>query len=122
MAKKWQGFQENADIYPNLQYRAVMDRQTRPEHARWNGVILPINDPFWATHYPPNGWNCRCSVTQTDKAVKSPEEDLPADPGFRNNPGMTGKLFSDDNAYSTQLTDEIKSALKTQINTKFPAA
>jgi SPP1 gp7 family putative phage head morphogenesis protein len=122
MAKKWEGFRENADIYPNLQYRAVMDRQTRAEHATWNGIILPINDPFWATHYPPNGWGCRCSVTQTDKAEKRPFGDMPAaDPGFQNNPGITGKLFSDDNAYSTQLSDETKSALKTQINTKFPA-
>jgi uncharacterized protein with gpF-like domain len=34
----------------------------RPEHKAWNGLVLHKDDPFWATHYPPNGWGCRCTV------------------------------------------------------------
>ena len=33
MAVKWEGFKENADIYPNLKYVAVGDKDTRPDHA-----------------------------------------------------------------------------------------
>ncbi len=34
----------------------------RPEHLAWDGLIIHADDPWWDTHYPPNGWGCRCSV------------------------------------------------------------
>jgi len=107
MAKKWIGFEENADIYPNLEYRAVMDQRTRPEHAILNGIIRPINDPFWSRNYPPNGWGCRCSVVQTDRDV-TPGKSVPdfkPDPGFDFNPGIDKKLFAD-SAGHYQTTDK----------------
>ena len=30
----------------------------RPLHVSWDGLTLPAGDPWWSTHYPPNGWNC----------------------------------------------------------------
>jgi len=47
---------------PYWRYSAVMDGHTRPMHRQWHGLILPADHPFWATHFPPNGWNCRCTV------------------------------------------------------------
>jgi hypothetical protein len=47
---------------PYLQYRTAGDARVRPQHRQWNGLIYPLSDSFWQTHYPPNGWGCRCTV------------------------------------------------------------
>ena len=43
------------------QYSAVLDIRTRPHHRDWHGITLPADDPWWETHLPPNGYNCRCT-------------------------------------------------------------
>jgi len=40
----------------------------RPQHVAWSGLVLPKDDPFWQTHYPPNGWGCRCYATGLSKS------------------------------------------------------
>lgn len=47
-------------IYPYARYRSMDDGRERPEHKAWNNIVLPLNDPWWDKHTPPNGWNCRC--------------------------------------------------------------
>ncbi len=44
----------------------------RPLHKRWGdeGLTLRHDHPFWQSHFPPNGWGCRCRV----KAVRGPRE------------------------------------------------
>jgi len=36
--------------------------QPRQEHLTWDGLVLRHDDPWWSTHYPPNGWGCKCRV------------------------------------------------------------
>lgn len=71
MAGRWQQIVENADRRPFLEYRAVLDSKTRPQHRAWNGTILPVTSPFWRTHYPPCGWGCRCGVRSYSEAEMS---------------------------------------------------
>lgn len=67
MAAKWEEFERDGDRY-NLQYRTQKDGRVRPEHAALDGVTLPPSDSFWTEFYPPNGWNCRCTVVQVRKS------------------------------------------------------
>jgi SPP1 gp7 family putative phage head morphogenesis protein len=106
-AERWQGFQENADLYPNLEWRTAGDSDVRPEHAALQGLVLPINDPFWKTHTPPLGFGCRCELIQTDEKVVKPEgyKDVPAPKGFDFNPGIDQTLFSDSAGYYTSAPE-----------------
>ena len=111
MAAKWEQYLEDGDRY-NLQYRTANDGRVRPEHAALNRVTLPITDPFWETYYPPNGWNCRCTVVQVrkgkypetnhDDAMHLGEEATGNDKRgiFHFNPGKEQKTFPDYNPYT----------------------
>jgi SPP1 gp7 family putative phage head morphogenesis protein len=55
--------------FPYLVYLSRDDDQVRPLHKAWHGTVLPVEHPFWQTHLPPCGWNCRCrfmAVTEAD--------------------------------------------------------
>ncbi len=65
----WARIQSTADIFPYIMYNAVRDGRTRYLHKLWNGTVLPVNSKWWDTHYPPNGWRCRCSVIQMDQST-----------------------------------------------------
>ena len=113
MAAKWEQYAQDGDRYL-LQYRTAGDDRVRPEHASLEGVTLPITDTFWEEFYPPNGWNCRCTVTQVLKSQATPtpheqaialgEDALKLDKHrfFRHNSGITGKTFPDYNPYTIQ--------------------
>lgn len=62
MAGRWQQIQRLKDRRPFIQYLTVGDRRVRPEHRQWDRLVLSIDDDWWNTHFPPNGWGCRCSV------------------------------------------------------------
>lgn len=32
----------------------------RPVHLSWNNTVLPLDDPWWDTHTPTNGYGCHC--------------------------------------------------------------
>ncbi|MGU9837674.1 PBECR2 nuclease fold domain-containing protein [Pseudomonas sp. LF195] len=45
---------------PYAVYRHGDSAHPRPMHLSWNGTTLPLDDPWWATHTPQNGWGCKC--------------------------------------------------------------
>lgn len=78
----------------------------RPQHLAWNGLTLPPEHPFWRTHYPPNGWGCRCYVVGTRSAAGSrrlggdPDKDLPD--GWDTPDARTGELPGIDKGWGYQ--------------------
>jgi SPP1 gp7 family putative phage head morphogenesis protein len=123
MASKWKDQVANAKLLPNLRYSTVNDGRVRPAHQVLEGVIRPLQDPFWDSHYPPNGWNCRCSVTQIFAGVISsplPAADVP--PAFQNNIGKTGKVFGDKHpymAYINSLSDQQREAMLNKLKDQY---
>ncbi|AAP95460.1 phage head morphogenesis protein [[Haemophilus] ducreyi] len=59
---RYQRMMDNVDNRPYWKYSAVSDSRTRPAHLALNGRVYRYDAPFWATFYPPNGFNCRCTV------------------------------------------------------------
>ena len=89
----WERIERTAAEAPWLRYVAVLDGRTRPEHMEWHGTVLRFDHPFWETHYPPNGWRCRCLVQQlSDEELEdfgfSPSGGPPPGSG-RRGPGRT---------------------------------
>lgn len=109
----WVRIQRQKDVFPYLRYLPSTSEHKRPLHMTWYGILLPVDHPFWQTHFPPNGWGCKCHFEQvTERQLKrkgwsiTPDSDLPQgarqffpadgkpimvpdgiDPGFSYNPG-----------------------------------
>lgn len=51
---------EMPDVFTHAKYVCMMMDTSREEHKHWNGVVLPLEDPWWEKHSPPNGFGCLC--------------------------------------------------------------
>lgn len=115
-AAQWQEFVADADDF-YLRYRTAGDERVREQHRLLDGITLPVEDKFWDEFFPPNGWNCRCSVIQVPKHSATPSSSseaiakgrsatyLPNSKGenkakiFRFNPGKEQKIFPPKHPY-----------------------
>jgi Phage Mu protein F like protein len=64
MAAKWVDINEHKDIYPLLEFDAVVDGKTSTLCKGLDKTVLPVNHPFWKQYYPPNHFKCRSDVRQ----------------------------------------------------------
>lgn len=103
-AGRWQEIQASKKTRPYIRYRAVQDGRTRADHASLDGMIFPVDDPFWIANQPPNGFNCRCSMItlsqrQVDKLAAKEGRDVvthtskpfPVNKDFAGTPGQPYK-------------------------------
>jgi SPP1 gp7 family putative phage head morphogenesis protein len=63
-ASFWRDIQDDKDQFQFLTYNTVGDERVRPDHEDFDGITRRVNDKFWKTHFPPNGFRCRCDVDQ----------------------------------------------------------
>ncbi|MGH8326616.1 MAG: phage minor head protein, partial [Steroidobacteraceae bacterium] len=54
-------------VFPYWTYNHGDSVHPRPMHLSWNGITLHADDPWWDTHYTPNGWRCSCYITATSR-------------------------------------------------------
>lgn len=66
-AGQWDRIQQTKRGHPYLRYITQNDDKVRPAHRAWDNVTLPVDDPFWLTHFPPCGWRCRCRVVSVSQ-------------------------------------------------------
>jgi SPP1 gp7 family putative phage head morphogenesis protein len=50
------------EVIPAMQFTAILDDRTRPNHRAAHGLIAPTDDPIWNWIAPPIGFQCRCSA------------------------------------------------------------
>jgi len=109
-AGQWERIERTKGALPYLTYRLGPSERHRPHHESKEGLTLPVDDPFWDSWMPPNGWGCKCWVRQVTRSEaesigisESPEvpdrtwtnprtgevQQIPQgiDPGWQRNPG-----------------------------------
>ena len=112
----WNKFLEQKEYYPNLVYRTVGDSRVRPEHATLNGVVKPIDDPFWKTYYPPNGWRCRCTVMNTaEKVSEGTFEDKTVKPEFHGNTALDEEILTSKGTFFKLLNKDHKAKINAEL-------
>ncbi len=58
----WERVERSKRTHPYVRYITKQDERVRASHRAWDNLTLPVDDDFWKTHWPPNGWRCRCRV------------------------------------------------------------
>ncbi len=136
MAGRWEQLNdpEVKKFYGFLEYRHGDSRIPRPQHLAWDGLVLPAGDPWWKTHYPPNGWGCKCrafAATKEEhdaalnegkgKAPPSPIDPKTGEPagidkGWGYNVGMAaGQRFKILEGAIERLPEDLRTALRKEI-------
>ena len=97
----------------------------RPHHKRWGDMRLTLrhDDPFWDTHFPPNGWGCKCRVV----AVAGPGEGDSTTPpdGWDENDPATGAPVGIDEGWNyapgARAGDDLRTFVQNKLVDSPPA-
>lgn len=119
MASKWVTIEAQAENLPLLEFDAVIDMRTSSLCRTLHKTILPIDNAFWATYYPPNHFGCRSTVHQLSKGKITPESKVaaPEIPDmFRVNLGKERLAFPPKHPYFIDAPKEVINNAETLIN------
>ncbi|MDK9520151.1 phage minor head protein [Vibrio parahaemolyticus] len=48
-------------------YKHSGSEHPRLDHLSWNNLVIPLDDPWWKTHTPINGYGCKCKKLTASK-------------------------------------------------------
>jgi SPP1 gp7 family putative phage head morphogenesis protein len=102
-----------------LEYVTAGDDHVRAAHRLLDGVVRPMNDAFWNTHFPPLDWNCRCTthrVRNKEVTLQPPDVTIPR--LFRTNLAENGLVFPPEHPYFITAPSSAKTAAEALIPTR----
>lgn len=112
MARKWVDIQSQKGSLGLLQFDAIIDTRTSDTCRPLDGVIKPVDDPFWNVYYPPNHFRCRSTVKQLQSGrvtpnheVTHPEKGIPD--MFKTNLAKTGMIFPPAHSYWDGISEDV---------------
>ena len=99
MAGRWQQMTDPDVVRARPYWRYVHNTVENPriQHQRWDGLMLPAGDPWFHTHWPPNGWGCNCGVEtmsrrQLERSGRTGPDTAPSDGTAEHVNDRTGDL------------------------------
>lgn len=131
-ANQWIDIQKTKNLFPYLEYTAVIDTRTSEICRPLDGIVLPVDDPLWNKYTPLNHFNCRCTlrkidkytdVTITDKtkvASITKELDETVQPAFKMNAGKDGYIFDPSKHPYFEVAPKDKALAKQNFNLPIP--
>lgn len=114
------------DVFTHAKYVCMMMPTSREQHKAWNGTVLPVNDPWWEKHSPPNGFGCLCekefiSKYEMDSGIEKVTK-APTAPNDTTNIGEKWDYsIGDADAENQRLMDQYQEK-KAKLEEKFPEA
>jgi hypothetical protein len=70
---RWDRIQRTKLALPYLLGTTARDDRVRhppgseEDHRAFEGILLPVDHPFWQSYFPPLGFRCRCQVVQRSR-------------------------------------------------------
>ena len=123
-ASQWMDIVKDKADFPMLTYHTVGDSRVRPTHKELDGISRPVDDKFWNSYMPPNGWRCRCTVLQGGSDVQKTNlqgfkkpDDVPDI--FMFNAGKDRIIFSPKHPYF-KVAQKDKSLARKNFNLPIP--
>lgn len=95
-------------LLPIWRYQHSGSDEPRPHHLAWNGLTLRADDPWWATHRPPNGWKCDCRVEPLTEraAARGAGKDGRDAAGLHQAPKIVRRPWTDPKSGRTEMVPE----------------
>lgn len=92
-----------------LEYVSALLENTRTSHRDLHGTVLPRDDNFWNTNYPPNDWGCKCKT----RAVSKKEVEKR---GLKISSNAPDSVASKDWSYHVGKTSKVSSLSKMNLD------
>ncbi|WP_170563127.1 phage head morphogenesis protein [Ruegeria atlantica] len=68
-AGRWVRIQRTKKALPYLQYIQMERINKRKSHKPFHGLVIHVDNLFWVTNFPPNGYFCGCTTIQLSAAA-----------------------------------------------------